>query len=206
MAETMADLRPVRPGAEHSSIRDWPGWDYALGIAFLLVGILALVEPPIASFATAIYLGFMLCVAGGFAFAAGIAGIGHRGGWLGILFGFLSFATGALVLYNPVAGAVSLVWVGGAWFILGGIIEIIMGFGMPVGRGSLILVGIINLVLGTLIVMMQPAQAFALLGYFVGISFVFRGLWSLLFTAGLRKIRQYTFGTPEDDGGHNRGL
>ena len=177
--------------AEHRSIKDWPGWDYVLGIAFLLVGILALIEPPIASFATAVYLGFMLCVAGGFALAAGIAGIAHRGGWLGILLGLVSLAAGILVLYNPVAGAVSLVWVGGAWFIVGGIFELAMGFSVPVGKTWLILVAIINLALGVLIVMMQPSQAFAFLGYFVGISFVLRGFWSLLFTGELHRIQRY---------------
>ena len=191
MAETTTAERPVHPGAEPNAFRDWPGWDYVVGIAFLLVGILALIEPPIASFATAIYLGFTLCVAGGFALAAGIAGIGHRGGWLGILLGLLSLATGILVLFNPVAGAVSLVWVGGVWFIVGGIFELVMGFGVPVGRSWLILVGIVNIVLGALVVMMQPAQAFAFLGFFVGASFLLRGIWSLLFTAELHRIKRH---------------
>jgi uncharacterized membrane protein HdeD (DUF308 family) len=165
----------------------WSGWDYALGIAFLVVGILALVEPPIASLATGIYLGFMLCVAGGFALAGGIAGIHHRGGWLGIILGVLSLAAGVLVLFNPVVGAVSLVWVMGAWFIVGGIFELGMAFNMPVGKGWLILIGIVNLALGALVVMMPPADAFIFLGYFVGISFIFRGLWTLFFTAELHR-------------------
>lgn len=189
MAQGTSPGRPAHADAGHKSIKDWSGWDYVLGIAFLVVGILALVEPPIASLATGIYLGFMLCVAGGFALAAGIAGIGHRGGWLSVLLGLLSLAAGVLVLINPVVGAVSLVWVMGAWFIVGGIFELGMAFNMPVGKGWLILIGVVNLALGVLVVMMQPADAFIFLGYFVGISFIFRGLWSLSFTAHVHRAQ-----------------
>jgi uncharacterized membrane protein HdeD (DUF308 family) len=169
------------------SVRDWPGWDFVPGIAFLVVGILALLEPPIASLAAGIYLGFMLCVAGGIALAAGIANFGRRGAWLGLALGLLSFLAGVLVLYNPVVGAVSLIWVLGAWLFVGGMFQLAMGFRAPVGRGWLVFVGIVDLLLGLLIFWMPPASAFAFLGYFVGISFVFRGLWSLFFTADLHR-------------------
>jgi uncharacterized membrane protein HdeD (DUF308 family) len=170
-----------------TSIKGWPGWDYVPGIAFLMVGILAVIEPPIASFATAIYLGFMLCVAGGFALAAGIANLSRRGAWLSILLGLLTLAVGIMVLYNPVVGAVSLIWLLGAWLLVGGVFQLAMGFSVPVGKTWLILAGIVDLALGALVVTMQPGRAFAFLGLFVGISFILRGLWSLVFTADLHR-------------------
>jgi uncharacterized membrane protein HdeD (DUF308 family) len=176
------------------SIKDWSGWDFVPGIAFLVVGVLALLLPLVASLATGIYLGFMLCVAGGFAVAAGIANFGRRGAWLGLLLGLLSFLAGILVLYNPVVGAVSLIWVLGAWLFVGGIFQLAMGVGAPVGRGWLLLVGIVDVLLGLLIFLMPPASAFAFLGYFVGISFVFRGLWSLFFTADLHRAEDVASG------------
>src|ERR1043165_5082305 len=72
------------------SLKDWSGWDYVPGIAFLVVGVLALAMPLLASLAASIYLGAMLCVAGSFILAGGIARTGHRGGWLSILLGLLS--------------------------------------------------------------------------------------------------------------------
>jgi uncharacterized membrane protein HdeD (DUF308 family) len=185
MAETM-----TADGREQRSLKDWSGWDYVAGVAFLVVGILALAEPPLASLAASIYLGAMLCVAGGFMLAAGIAGVRHRGAWLSILLGLLSVLAGVVVLYNPVAGAVSLTWVMGAWFIVGGIFELATAFSMPVGRGWLILIGIVNLALGAWVVMMNPADAFLFLGYFVGISLIFRGLWALFFTGELHRVHR----------------
>jgi uncharacterized membrane protein HdeD (DUF308 family) len=123
--------------------------------------------------------------------AGGIAGLSHRGAWLSIILGLLSLAVGIIVLYNPVAGAVSLVWVMGAWFIVGGIFELAMGFSVPVGKGWLILVGIVNLALGAFVIMLQPSEAFQFLGYFVGISLVFRGLWSMFFTADLHRAQNF---------------
>ena len=170
-------------------LKDWSGWDYVPGIAFIVVGILALLEPPLASLAAGVYLGAMLCVAGAFMLAGGLANIDHRGGWLASLLGLLSLAAGLLIFYNPVAGAVSLVWVMGAWFIVGGIFELAMGFSISVGRTWLILVGIINVALGSWVTMMNPANAFTFLGYLVGISLTLRGLWSLVFTADLHRVR-----------------
>ena len=79
----------------------------------------------------------------------------------------------------------------GAWFIVGGIFELAMGFSIPAGRGWLILVGIVNIALGVWVVMLNPAQAFAFLGFLVGISLIFRGLWSLVFTSDLHRAKSF---------------
>ena len=160
---------------------DWSGWDYLPGIAFIVLGILALVEAPLASVATGLYLGAMLAVAGAFGVVGGLAGIGRRGSLLAALLGLLNLAVGAVVLYNPVAGAVSLTWLIGAWFLVCGVFELAMGFSMRIGRGWLILVGLIDLVLGASIFMMDPAAALVFLGYLVGFGLLLRGLWSVVF-------------------------
>jgi uncharacterized membrane protein HdeD (DUF308 family) len=196
MAETVtADGAPRETsGSRRRSLSDWPGWDYVPGIAFLVMGALALAEPPLASLAAGIYLGAMICIAGGFMLVGGIAGVKHRGAWLAILLGLLSIAAGLIILFNPVVGAVSLVWVIGAWFIVGGIFEIVSAFSIRAGRGWLIFVGIVNLVLGAYAIMLPPAAAFAFLGYLVGLSFVFRGAWSLMFTADLHRLHERVAG------------
>lgn len=160
---------------------EWSGWDYLPGIAFTVIGILALVEAPLASLATGIYLGAMLSVAGAFGLVGGLVHLRQRGALLAAVLGLLSLVVGAVVLYNPVAGAVSLTWLIGAWFVVGGVFELAMGFSMTIGRGWLILVGIVDLVLGALVLTMNPSDAFVFLGYLVGIGLLVRGLWSVVF-------------------------
>jgi uncharacterized membrane protein HdeD (DUF308 family) len=188
MEQAMGADQAVPSGATpRRSLRDWPGWDFVPGIAFLVVGILALIEPPLASLAASIYLSAMLCVAGAFMLAGGIAGIGHRGGWIGLVLGLLTIIAGLVLFLNPVAGAVSLVWVLGAWFLVSGVFELAMAFNVHAGRGWLIFVALIDIAFGALVFTMNPAQAFHFLGFLVGLSLVFRGFWSLFFTAELHR-------------------
>ena len=174
--------------SKRASIGDWPGWDYLPGIAFILIGVLALMMAPLTSFATGIYVGAMLCVAGAFAFVGGLSHIRRGGAWLAALLGLLSLVVGIAFLYSPAAGAVTLVWMIGAWLIVGGVLELATAFTTPFGKGWLVLVGLVDLALGAIVLSMAPMEAFAFLGYYVGISFIFRGLWSLVFVGDLHEV------------------
>lgn len=167
---------------------DWSGWDYLPGIAFMVVGVLALMMAPLTSLATGIYIGAMLCVAGAFALIGGLSHIKRGGAWLAALLGLLSFLVGAAFLYNPAAGAVTLVWMIGAWLLVGGIFEFATAFTTPIGKGWLVLVGAVDAILGAIVLFMDPLQAFSFLGYYVGISFVLRGLWTVVFVGQVHEI------------------
>lgn len=167
---------------------DWSGWDYLPGIAFIVVGVLALMMAPLTSLATGIYVGAMLCVAGGFAFVGGMSHIRNGGAWLAALLGLLSIIVGIAFLYNPAAGAIMLVWMIGAWLIVGGVFEFATAFTTPFGKGWLVFVGLVDLALGALVLTMEPTQAFAFLGYYVGISFIFRGLWTVVFVGEVHDV------------------
>jgi uncharacterized membrane protein HdeD (DUF308 family) len=49
----------------------------------------------------------------------------------------------------------------------------------------------VNIALGAWVLMMNPSDAFLFVGYLVGISLVFRGLWSLMFTADLHRAQHW---------------
>ena len=190
----MAQAMPANAARTHKpqkKLSEWPGWDFVPGIAFMVIGVLALTQPPLTSLATGLYVGAMLVVGGAFAFAGGFVNIGQRGAWLMVLLGLLSVGAGVMMFYNPVAGAVSLVWVLGAWLLAGGILELVLAFNVPVGRGWLILVGLVDVIMGVFVVMMDPAQALTFLGYFVGVSFIVRGLWSVIFTSDLHGAERF---------------
>ena len=180
--------RPASGRGRGTQVSDWSGWDYLPGIAFIVIGVLALMMAPLTSLATGIYVGAMLCVAGGFAFVGGLSHLRKRGAWLAVLLGVLSLIVGVAFLYKPAAGAVTLVWMVGAWLIVGGVFEVATAFATPAGKGWLILVGLVDFVLGGFVLTMEPVQAFAFLGYYVGASFVFRGLWSVVFVGDVHTI------------------
>lgn len=167
--------------SKRTGIGDWSGWDYLPGIVFIAFGTLALMMAPLTSLATGVYVGAMLCIAGVFALAGGLSHLRRGRGWLAALLGLLSLLVGVAFLYNPAAGAVTLVWMIGAWLLIGGAMEVATSFVTPFGKGWLILVGLVDLALGGIVLTMQPKEAFAFLGYYVGISFIFRGLWTVVF-------------------------
>lgn len=174
--------------SKKNGVGDWSGWDYLPGIAFIVVGVLALMMAPLTSLATGIYVGAMLCVAGGFAFVGGLSHIKHGGAWLAALLGLLSIVVGIAFLFNPAAGAVTLVWMIGAWLLVGGLFEFATALTTPFGKGWLVLVGVADVALGALVLFMDPRSAFAFLGYYVGISFIFRGLWTVVFVGEVHEI------------------
>jgi uncharacterized membrane protein HdeD (DUF308 family) len=172
----------------HKSVADWSGWDYLPGVAFIVIGVLALLLAPVTSIATGIYLGAMLCVAGGFGIVGGIAHISRRRAWLIALLGLLSLIVGIQILYHPVAAAISVTWLLGAWFLVGGIFELVNGFTVKAGRTWLIVVGLIDILFGGYVLFMNPVNAFLFLGYLVGISLLIRGLWSVVFVNKLHHV------------------
>jgi len=173
---------------ERQSVGHWSGWDYLPGIAFIVTGVLALMMAPLASLATGIYVGAMLSVAGAFALIGGLSHIKRGGAWLAALLGLLSLLVGLAFLYNPAAGAVTLVWMIGAWLLVGGLFEFATAFTTTFGKGWLVVVGLVDLALGAIVLFMDPKQAFAFLGYYVGISFIFRGLWTVVFVGEAREF------------------
>lgn len=173
---------------ETKSIGAWSGWDYLPGIAFIVIGVLALTMAPLTGLATGIYVGAMLCVAGAFALIGGMSHIRKGGAWLAALLGLLSVIIGMAFLYNPAAGAVTLVWMIGAWLLVGGVFEVATAITTQAGKGWLILVGLVDLALGGALLLMDPREAFAFLGYCVGISFVFRGIWTVIFVGEVHHV------------------
>jgi uncharacterized membrane protein HdeD (DUF308 family) len=169
---------------------EWPGWDYVPGIAFIAIGAFALTQPPLTSVAASIAFGAMLAVAGAFSLVGGLVNIRHRGGWLVALLGVLSIVAGLLLLYYPLAGAVSLTWLIGAWLLVGAAVEFSIALTVPVGRLWLLLVGLVDLALGLLVLMMNPVEAFVFFGYYVGISLIARGLWSVMFTVDFHTLER----------------
>lgn len=109
-----------------------PGWGWTLagGIAAILAGVLALIFPlSIAAFGGLMILWFMAIGL----FVRGALEIGSRrlGGW-GIALGILNILFGILfvfvIIMNPAAALVSLVWVAAIYGIVFGIAAIALAF------------------------------------------------------------------------------
>src|SRR3546814_1835344 len=109
-------------GIRHSTC--W-GWSRAYGVIVFLVGLLALFNPLATGMATGLLIGVMLVVYGIFAIIAGVSSLSRRARWIELLLGVLGIVAGAVTIFNPFAGALSLVLLIGAWLLVSGIFEIV---------------------------------------------------------------------------------
>jgi uncharacterized membrane protein HdeD (DUF308 family) len=175
------DLRRRMAGAIHAH------WKLFLveGIVMMVLGLLAIAEPEIASLAITIFIGWLFLIGGIF---RTVSLLQHRDipgfGWA-IATALLAVILGIVLLIRPLAGVLSLTIALIAFFILEGITAILLAIEhrrhLP-SWGWILFSGIIDLVLAFLIWDGWPSSADWVIGLLVGINMVFVGL-SLIMTA-----------------------
>lgn len=166
------------------------GWVIALSIALIVLGVLAILMPGIAS-------AFFTSVMGWIALFSGIVMIVQsfqskpvRGFWLNLVVGILYAIAGIYILSNIGAAVLGLTFAFGVLFIVEGIFTIIMAFTHRAGHRMSWLVafnGIVTLILGIMVLNRFPFSALWLIGLYAGISLLMNGI-SLL-TAALAARR-----------------
>jgi uncharacterized membrane protein HdeD (DUF308 family) len=158
------------------------------GLVFLLLGVLAILFPFVASIALEIYLGALLLVGG---IATGIRaivakGISHRGS--SIVLAVLTIITGLLLLIFVRAGLLALTLVLAVFFVVQGVFEIFHGAQAKgqAGRGWMIASGIAGVIVGLLLWSGLPSTAVWAVGTLTGINFIFTGVALLVMATAQR--------------------
>lgn len=163
------------------------GWILAYGLIVFAIGLLALLNPLATGFATGILLAAMLIVYGVAAIAAGLSSLSRRARWIELLLGVLGIVAGAIMLFNPFAGALSLVLLIGAWLLVSGVFEIASAIRVAHDRFWRLLLGIMDILLGGLLLFGGPGTGLAFLAIAVGVSFLFRGVFLIVLALALRR-------------------
>lgn len=99
------------------------------GLLSVVVGLLALASPGQMAFAMVWVLGAWALFTGVFEMATALTSpwAGSRK-WLLALAGIVSVVFGFLLLANPAAGALSLIWIMGGYAVFIGVLFVVMGF------------------------------------------------------------------------------
>jgi uncharacterized membrane protein HdeD (DUF308 family) len=185
MGRTKGKKMPDAHDRESPAGTGWV-WTFVAGVVLVLAGLAAIFHPLATGLATGLLLAWSLIAGGAFALIAGLVDLRAHGGWLYAILGLLAVLAGFVVMFNPFAGALSLVWAIGAWLVVGGILELLGGLGVSHGRTWLILFGLVDILIGVLLMFMDPFSALFFLAVAVGISFVLRGVGLAAFGLALR--------------------
>ena len=149
------------------------------GIVLALLGLAAMIVPPLASLAITIFLGWMFLI-------SGIAGLfvtfwarQMPGFWWSLLSAALAILAGGILLARPVQGILTLTIVVGAYFLAEGVATIMYALEHRrelSGRWSwLLLSGVMDLVIAFIVVAGLPGSAEWAIGLLVGINLVLGG-------------------------------
>lgn len=149
------------------------------GILLVILGLLAIARPLVASIAITLFLGWMFMI-------SGVAGLiltfwarQMPGFWWSILSALFSLAAGILLIGWPGQGVVSLTLVLGVFFVMEGVASIMYALEHRRELGGrwawMVAAGILDLIISGMIITGLPSSAEWAIGLLVGINLLFGG-------------------------------
>lgn len=158
------------------------GWFLGVGLALMVLGVLAVLMPVVASLVTAFAIGALLALSG---LLQGIHAVRTRR-WASSAWSLLSalaqIMAGVLIMAFPTTGKVTLTLILAAFFFVDGLLRIVRAVQhreMP-AWGFLLFDGLVTLALGVLILWKWPSTGAWAIGLLVGVDLMIGGSSMLL--------------------------
>ena len=181
---SLAEITGLEP------LRAKSGWIVALGVVYIIAGLIALSSIVMATVVSVFVVGIMMVIAG----VAEIVNAFQIKTWgkflLWLLLGALYVVAGFLTFENPYLAAAILTLFLGVALIVSGVTRIILAFGMQAAMPwvLVLLSGIITLLLGLIIVAHWPVASLYVLGIFLGVDLLLAGASWVGIGLGLRRL------------------
>jgi len=170
-------------------LRAKSGWIIALGVVYVIAGIIALGSVVAATVASVFVVGIMMLIAG----VAEVINAFQIKTWgrffLWLLLGALYIVAGFLTFENPLLAAAFLTLFLGVALMVSGVMRAILAFSMQRAMPWVwvLFSGIITFLLGLIIVAHWPVSSLYILGLFLGIDLVIAGVGWIAIGMGLKQ-------------------
>ena len=149
------------------------------GILLAVLGLAAMIVPPLASLAITIFLGWMFLISGVAGLVLTLWARQMPGFWWSLISAALGLAAGIILLARPMQGVLTLTIVVGAFFVAEGIATIMYALEHRrelSGRWSWLLVaGLMDIVIAFFIIAGLPGSAEWAIGLLAGVNLLFGG-------------------------------
>jgi len=168
----------LQAGIAHSLHEHW-GLFLAEGLILLVLGLLAVAIPPLATVAAAIVIGWLFLLSGLLGLVTTFWARHAPGFWWSLVSAVLGIVVGAMMLASPLGGALSLTLLLIAFFAVEGAASIMYAIDHRQslsGRwGWMLASGVVDLILAAIVLAGLPGTAAWAIGLLVGINMVFGG-------------------------------
>jgi uncharacterized membrane protein HdeD (DUF308 family) len=164
------------------------------GIVLTILGLAAMILPSVAGLATTVLLGWLFLAAGIVGLIATLRSKTAPGyGW-SLLSALIALAAGLVLLWDPLRGLATLTFVLIAFFIIDGILMIVMAIAHRrelSGRWEWMMFnGVMDLVLAAIVISGLPGTIAWALGLLVGIDMIFGGAALIAMALDARKTAE----------------
>jgi len=167
------------PEVRAGMARSWKAL-MTVGVLAILIGCVAIVVPEVAAVGTAIFIGWILLVAGAFLVAAAFSAHSIGTVVLRLLWALVTVIVGLWLIFEPHNGTLTLTLVLGIYFLFMGLTRVAVAFAArgQQNAGLVGLSGVCGLLIGILVLAKFPSSADWAIGLLVGIDLIFAG-WTL---------------------------
>lgn len=180
----MTDLNTDR---DMSTLRDNRGWFIALGIALIVLGIIAFANLFAASIATVYYIGILM-IAG--AVAQMVLAFRVKG-WARAIFliatAILYGLAGMFAFMDPLLASTIITLLLGAMLVASGVIRVVLALRERprTGWGWVLTTGILSILVGLVVLAGWPVNSLWILGLFLSVDLIAQGFGWLFVGIGL---------------------
>ena len=149
------------------------------GILLVILGLAAIIVPPLAGLAVAIFLGWMFLISGIGGLFVTFWARQMPGFWWSLISAALAVVVGLVLLARPVQGVLTLTIVVGAYFLAEGVTSIMYALEhrreLSERWSWMLFAGVLDLLIAVMIIVGLPGSAEWALGLLVGINLLFGG-------------------------------
>jgi uncharacterized membrane protein HdeD (DUF308 family) len=149
------------------------------GILLVILGLAAMIVPPLASLAVAIFLGWMFLISGVAGLALTFWARQMPGFWWSLFSAALAVLAGLILLARPAQGVLTLTIIVGAYFLAEGVTSIMYALQhrreLSERWSWMVFAGVMDILIAAMIITGLPGSAEWAIGLLVGINLVFGG-------------------------------
>jgi uncharacterized membrane protein HdeD (DUF308 family) len=150
------------------------------GILLVILGLAAMIVPPLASLAVTIFLGWMFLVGGAAGLVFTFWARQMPGFWWSLLSAALALLAGIVLLAQPAQGTLTLTIVVGAYFLAEGVVTIMYALEhrreLSERWGWMLIAGLMDIIIAGVIIAGLPGSAAWAIGLLAGINLLFGGV------------------------------